>query len=161
MGWLFGTGLSAAGTQSLFVMLIAALYATIRASGGGAQPWLPASPGDLPWLVPAGLVLAAAAAAATEANHRRTETAARIRQVASDMTRGRGKRVQIALLVHLWLAAIALAVLAFAPAPKVWMRLFGLAMPSWISSFAWSAMLSVGVAYFLANATAARRAVIF
>lgn len=160
MRWIFGTGLSAAGTQLLFAMLIGLSYALIRGSGSLPDSLAPDA-GDLPWLVRLGFLLAAAAAAASEARHRALQTAVRIRQVANSITRSHGKEVQLALRVHLWFATIALSVLALSPAPWVWTGTLGIAMPKWICSLTWSAILSVGVAYFLANAKATSRALRF
>lgn len=158
MGWLFGIGLSAARRQMILVAMIGLLSWTTRASGGGVivdgqQP----DDGAVPWLVRVALLLAAAVAAATEPKLAQ-QSAARIHQAASLMSGGRAKRIEIALVVRLWLAAIALSVLVMMPAPWIWTASLSLAMPVWLCALSWSALFSVGLAFFLANAHAAGRA---
>ncbi len=158
MGWLFGIGLSAARRQTVLVAMIGLLYWTTRANVGGTivdRP-LPDN-GAVPWLVRVALLLAAAVAAATEPKFAQ-QSATRIHHAASLMSGGRAKRIEIALLARLWLAAIALSVLVKTPAPWIWIALLSLAMPVWICTLSWSALFSVGLAFFLANAQATGRA---
>jgi hypothetical protein len=138
--------------------MIGLLSWTTRTGGDGAivDGQLP-DEGAIPWLVRVALLLAAAVAAATEPEilHR---SALRFHQAASLMGGGRAKRIEIALLIQLWLAAIALSMLAIMPAPWLRVAMLNLAMPAWICALSWSALFSVGPAFFLANAHAAGQA---
>ena len=158
MGWLFGIGLSAARRQFVLVAMIGLLSWTTRTNlGGTIVGGQPPVDGAAPWLLRVALLLAAMVAAATEPKFAQ-QSAARIHQAASLMSGGRAKRIEIALLVQLWLAAIALAVLVITPAPWIWVVLLSLAMAVWVGALSWSALFSVGLAFFLANAQAAGRA---
>jgi len=155
MGWLFEAGLLAGRTQAVLLLLILVVErGTGGESDGGAAAPLAADASAVPsvfrWAA-----LGAAAVAALLAGQSAARTAGRIARVASDLTAGRGKRLQIALLVRLWLAAAALAILAIAPVPVLWTGLIGSIVPASIASLSWTAGLSIGVAYFGANAYAA------
>lgn len=155
MGWLFEAGLLAGRTQAVLILLILVVGWWTGGDGdsGSAAP-LAADASAVPSLFRLA-ALGAAAVAALLARQSAARTAARIVRVANDQTAGRGRRLQIELMVRLWLAAGALAILTIAPVPVLWTGLIGAIVPASIASLSWTAGLSVGVAYFSANAYAA------
>ena len=155
MNWLFEAGFIAARIQAGLVLLaLLFLWATNGGSdlGTGLQidnEVASASP-FLRWSF-----LAVAALAAVHSRRSVSRTAARVVRVSDHIMGGRARRLQIALAVRLWLATTALAVLTVASAPSQWVRLAATLVPLWLAAFLWSGALSVGVAFFGANAFAA------
>lgn len=85
-------------------------------------------------------------------------TAARIRDASRRMCPTTPHQVIKKLMVHLWLAAAGLAVLTLLPAPAILVVATGHLGCEATAAVGWPALMSIGVAYFGANARAAQRA---
>jgi hypothetical protein len=156
MGWLFEAGTTAGRIQAVLVLLIILILLFLWLASDGAGTGAPdqGEPSAVPTILRWDL-LAAAALAVVLARNSVFRTAERIVQVAGDLTGGRGRRVQIALSIRLWIATTALAVLTIAPAPTRWVHLGSRMLSNPAADFLWTAAFSVGLAYFAANASAA------
>jgi hypothetical protein len=88
----------------------------------------------------------------------RARTAARIRHISHGMNRAAPNDVTRELLVRVWLAAIAMAVLTLVAPPHIVVAAADL--PGWpmIAAVGWPALMSIGVAGFGAVGFAARQA---
>lgn len=74
--------------------------------------------------------------------------AGRMRAAAGRLLPRRPSRALMFLKIRAMIAAIALAVLTLAPAPRVWAALVGLVAPAWVAALLWSGAMSIGVAGF-------------
>lgn len=104
------------------------------------------------------ILLGAAAVCATGFSRSLARTAARVARETDQFTRGRGKRLQMRLLLNLRLATGAIAVLTLTPAPDLLVRVAALLVDPGLVQAVWAATMSVGVAYFGAAARAAHGA---
>lgn len=156
--WLFHAGVVAALQQFAMVVLAVSSFALLsrydltrpmlvdRADHVGVSPLLS-------W---ACLLLAVNAALTRRRVMART--AARIRQISHGMNPAAPNAVTRELLVRVWLAAIAMAVLTLVAPPHIVVAAADL--PGWPMKAAvgWSALMSIGVAGFGAVGFAARQA---
>ena len=150
----FENRMIAAGAQFVAVLLVGTV---VLADLGAPQPGsLAQAFGDPRLLKWAFLVLAALAAKGFR--HSESRSALRLRQETQVSTRGRGKRLQMDLMLHLRVATAAMAVLTITPPPDLLSRALEALLDPRTTALAWAGIMSVGVAYFGAAASAARRA---
>ncbi len=88
----------------------------------------------------------------------RARTAARIRHISHGMNRAAPKEVTRELLVRVWLAVIAMAVLTLVAPPHIVVAAAGLLGCPAIAAGGWPVLTSIGVAWFGGIAVAAREA---
>jgi hypothetical protein len=155
---LFDSGVVAARAQTLFILLTAIILLASGVIGGGhsaagAQEYALADPALLKWMF-----LAAAGIAVLAFKQSLSRTASRVARETHHMTGGRGKRLRMGLLMNLRLATAAMGLLTITPAPDLLVRLLASLLDADVTGLAWAGGMSVGVAYFGAAASAARRA---
>lgn len=102
--------------------------------------------------------LATAGIAAVSFRQSLSRTAARIARETHHRTGGRGKRLRMSLMMNLRLATAAMALLTITPAPRLLVRALAPLLEADVTALAWAGLMSIGVAYFGAAASAARRA---
>ncbi|PSH61696.1 hypothetical protein CU102_26650 [Phyllobacterium brassicacearum] len=160
---LFQAGLVAACAQ-LMAVALATLLVFLAARSGLIAPTLAeicpnaeASPSSVSPMLTWVYLLTAIGIALTSGRFV-DFTAAHIRRASRLMRPVEPDHATKALLVQLWLTAIGFAILVLRPPPHLWIeagRYFGGACAA---SIAWSAVMSIGLACFGANAHAARKA---
>lgn len=154
----FDSGALAARAQAVAVLLIwmvlpalagnsAADVATVPRKFGLSDPEL------LKWIF-----LVVSAVVAISYGQSQSRNAARVAKATQLITAGRGKRLQISMLLQLRVATAAMAVLTITPPPDLLLRLLAPLVDVDITALAWAGGMSVGVAYFGADASTARRA---
>jgi hypothetical protein len=149
---LFESAIVAARAQTLVVMLIAAVFPATFMTGeldSGIQMRF-GDPALLKWIF-----LAAAAVSALAFRKSLSRTASRVAREANLATHGRGRRLQIGLLLNLRLATAAMAVLTLTPAPDLLLRALGPLLEPGVAALGWAGAMSIGVAYFGAGARSA------
>jgi hypothetical protein len=151
---LFDCAGLAARVQIGAVLLVGTILVVMEGIGLSATGDAYARPELLKWMF-----LAAAAVAAVSFRQRLSQTAARVSKDTDLVMRGRAKRLQIGLLLNLRLATGAVAVLTITPAPDLLVRALEPLIDTRVVQFLWAGSMSVGVAYFGAAASAARRVV--
>lgn len=150
---LFDCAVLAARAQLAIALLIGILLAA--SSTGWAPAWLASvDPADLKWIF-----LATAAVAATGFRQSLSRTAARVAHETDVLARGRAKRLRLRLLLNLRGAVAAMAVLTITPAPDLLLRAVAPLLDRPLVQAIWAGAMSVGVAYFGAAASAARRTI--
>ena len=157
---LFDSAVVAARAQAILMLLTGTILLASGMIGGSHSAAAPrqyalSDPGLLKWAV-----LAAAAIAALSFRQSLSRTAARVARETHHMTGGRAKRLRISLLLNLRLAVAALIALTITPPPELLVRVLSPLLGADVTSFAWAGGMSIGVAYFGAAASAARRALL-
>lgn len=156
---LFDSGAVAARAQILAVLVIAMVLIASTRSGdtvlAAAAPRANGvtEPDLLKWIF-----LAVSALVAISFGQSLSRTASHLARATRLLTRGRAKRLQMALLMNLRLATAALAVLTITPPPDLLLRALAPLIDADVTAIVWAGGMSVGVAYFGAAASAARRA---
>jgi hypothetical protein len=150
---LFDCAVLAARAQMILGLMVV-LVAAVATSVGNGPVGLERALGDpalLKWIL-----LAAAAVCAMSFRRSLARTAARVARETDQITPGRGKRLQMRLVLNLRLATGALAVLTLTAAPDLLIRPAALLVDPALAQTVWAATMSVGLAYFGAAARAAR-----
>jgi hypothetical protein len=155
---LFDSAVVAARAQAILILLTTAILLASGVIGdghaaAGSREYALTDPALLKWIF-----LAAAGIAAVAFKQSLSRTASRVARETHHMTGGRGKRLRMGLLMNLRLATAAMGLLTITPAPRLLVRLLGSLLDADVTAFAWAGGMSVGVAYFGAAASAARRA---
>lgn len=155
---LFDSGVVAARAQAILILLTATILLASGVIGDGhsaarSREYALADPALLKWIF-----LAAAGIAALAFKQSLSRTANRVARETHHMTGGRGKRLRMGLMLDLRVATAAMALLTITPAPDLLVRVLASLLDADVTAFAWAGGMSVGVAYFGAAASAARRA---
>lgn len=155
---LFDSAVVAAQAQAILILLTGTILLASGMIGDGhsavaTREYALADPALLKWIF-----LAAAAISALSFRQILSRTDARVARETHQLTGGRGKRLRMGLLMNLRLATAALALLTITPAPDLLVRALAPLLGADVTALAWAGGWSVGVAYFGAAASAARRA---
>jgi len=157
MQWLFQAGIVGAKRQLLAIIVVTLTLGLLSKLGLTDPLVAPSSSGRLevtPALTWTYLLLAAAMAILPKVVVDRT--AARMRLIARHYSPSNPRKFSDELRAMLWLAAISDGVLTVVPPPAILLIISGSILSPAAGALGWAAVMSVGAAYFGANAMASR-----